>query len=195
MSRLSADALDEILALQLTVAWAGEKNARPARLTWWRTDILDEAGARDLLSRLTPRTQEWAALEAVREAARRADERIRLRSAAPDRTVTLFHLGFELDEQLGERLGSHKRGGATPGEVFGSDAVARAWGIARDFDRNAFEAWCGAQAPRPKTEDTPDGGRRVLAPPVEPRELARSLVSGLVPFSSEYPMPHMRFDG
>ena len=60
-----------------------EKNARPARLSWWRTDILDEAGARDLPSRLTPRTQEWAALEAVREAAWRVDERMRLRSAVP----------------------------------------------------------------------------------------------------------------
>jgi hypothetical protein len=79
-------------------AWAGEKNARPQRLGWWRTDILDETGAGDLLSRLTPRTQEWAALEAVREAARSVDERTRRRSATPDRILTLFHFGFELDE-------------------------------------------------------------------------------------------------
>lgn len=192
MLRLSADALDDILALQLTVAWAGEKNARPARLSWWRTDILDEAGARDLLSRLTPRTQEWAALEAVREAAWRVDERMRLRSAVPDRTVTLFHLGFELDEQLDERLASHKRGGVPPAE---SIAARAAWGIARSFNGTAFEAWCGSQAARSKAEDTPDGGRRLLASPVDPRERARALVSALVPFSSEYPMPHVRSDG
>jgi hypothetical protein len=188
MPRLSAETLDAALALQLTVAWAGEKNSRPPRLGWWRTDILDEAGARDLLSRLTPRTQEWAALEAVREAARRVDERARLRSATPDRIVTLFHFGFELDEQLGERLAGHKRSVATP-----ADAVGKLWGLTKQFEAATFEGWCKKIGPRPKTEDAPEG-RRLVAPPADPLELARAFVSSLVPFTSEYPMPHARVE-
>src|SRR5262245_48460224 len=140
MSRLPADTLDAILALQVTVAWAGEK----PRLGWWRTDILDEAGARDLLARLTPRTVEWTAFEAVREAARRADERMRQRSATPDRARTLFHFGFELDEHLAERLADHKRGHCAPADVF-----AKHWGVEKQFDRRRFEAWCTKAQARP----------------------------------------------
>ncbi|WP_395830945.1 hypothetical protein [Archangium violaceum] len=40
--------LDTILALQLTVAWAGEGRCEPARLGWWQTDLVDEAGGGDL---------------------------------------------------------------------------------------------------------------------------------------------------
>jgi hypothetical protein len=189
MSRQLPDALDAILALQVTVAWAGEKNSQPPRLGWWRTDILDEAGARDLFTRLMPRTHEWVALEAVREAARRVDERTRRQSAASDRTLTLFHFGFELDEQLAERLSTHKRSPATPADVFG-----KYWGLAREFDAAAFEGWCNAIGPRPRTEDTPDGGRRVLAPPAEPVARARAFVACLSPFTSEYSMPHVRVE-
>ena len=188
MVRLSPETLDAVLALQLTVAWAGEQNSRPARLGWWRTDILDEAGARDLLSRLTPRTSEWAALEAVREAARRVDERTRLGSATPDRIVTLFHFGFELDEHLNERLAEHKRSAATPTDVLG-----KLWGQTTHFEAAAFESWCKKTGPRPKAEDAPEG-RRLVAPPDERLELARAFVSALVPFPSEYPMPHARVE-
>lgn len=187
MSRLSAADLDDILGLQLTVAWAGEKHANPARLSWWRTDILDEAGARDLLARLTPRTQEWAALEAVREAARRVDARTRSRSAASDELLSIFHLGFDVDEQLDERLATHKRGSSPPHAALGN-----ALGIAPTFDPDAFSAWCDRQGARPRTESTPEGGRRLLAPPKDKLELVRALVSTLVPFSSDYPMPHAR---
>jgi hypothetical protein len=186
--RLAAEKLDVVLALQLTVAWAGEKNARPQRLGWWRTDILDETGARDLLSRLAPRTQEWAALEAVREAARRVDERMRLRSATPDRILTLFHFGFDLDEHLGDRLAAHKRSLAPPADVLG-----KLWGMTKDFDVAAFEGWCNRVGARPKTEDTPEG-RRLVTAPSDPLVLVRAFVSALVPFTSEYPMPHARVE-
>ena len=43
---LTQHALDAILALQLTVAWAGEGLADPKRLEWWRTDLVDELGGR-----------------------------------------------------------------------------------------------------------------------------------------------------
>lgn len=34
--------LDRILALQFTVAWAGEGRCQPKRLGWWETDLIDE---------------------------------------------------------------------------------------------------------------------------------------------------------
>lgn len=86
--------LDQILALQLTIAWAGEGLCQPARLGWWRTDLVDEAGGGDLFARLTPRLQRWSALEAARETARRIDEQKRREVAEPEKVRTLFHLGF-----------------------------------------------------------------------------------------------------
>jgi len=46
--------LDTVLALQLTVAWAGEGLSEPPRLGWWQTDLVDELGGGDLLARLLP---------------------------------------------------------------------------------------------------------------------------------------------
>jgi len=63
---LTEAALDEILALQFLVAWAGEGRCKPKRLGWWDTDLVDPDGGGDLLARLAPRTHAWAALEAVR---------------------------------------------------------------------------------------------------------------------------------
>jgi hypothetical protein len=70
--RILDTALDEILALQITAAWAGEGACVPPRLGWWRTDLVDPAGGGDLLARLLPKTHAWASIEAVREAAIRA---------------------------------------------------------------------------------------------------------------------------
>jgi hypothetical protein len=72
-STLPNETLDEILAFQFVVAWAGEGRCEPKRLGWWDTDLIDPAGGGDLLARLLPRTHAWASLEAVREAARRTD--------------------------------------------------------------------------------------------------------------------------
>ncbi len=66
---ITQHALDAILALQLTVAWAGEGLADPKRLDWWRTDLVDPMGGGDLFARLFPKTHRWASLEAVRKAA------------------------------------------------------------------------------------------------------------------------------
>ncbi len=38
---VSAAELDEVLALQVTIAWAGEGLWSPPRLGWWRTDLVD----------------------------------------------------------------------------------------------------------------------------------------------------------
>ena len=66
--RLQSSELDEILALQLTVAWAGESGGD--RLGWWNSDLVDPEGGGDLFSRLVPKTAAWASLILVREAAR-----------------------------------------------------------------------------------------------------------------------------
>ena len=54
-SRLSPNELDEILALQITVAWAGESAGDPPRLGWWASDLVDREGGGGLLSGLGPR--------------------------------------------------------------------------------------------------------------------------------------------
>ena len=176
--------LDEILALQLTVAWAGEATCEPPRLGWWRTDLVDEAGGGDLLRRLLPQTHAWAALEAVREAAIRADAKARAQMPDPDRLRTLFFLGFDLDERLAERLAHHKRSGVEPGE-----ALPLPVGTTSAFSNDAVaDALCTASDKIDHT-DVP-GGRRVKGEmPDAPAQLVRNLASALVPFAETYPMP------
>src|SRR5688572_31029354 len=102
-TQLSDVAIDAVLAMQLVIAWAGEGRCSPRRLGWWDTDLIDDAGGGDLFARLLPQTHVWASLEAVREAARRTDAKARAKMADPDKLRTLYFLGFELDEQLGDR--------------------------------------------------------------------------------------------
>ncbi len=113
----SQNRLDAILALQMTVAWAGEGLCDPKRLDWWRTDLVDELGGGDLFQRLFPKTHQWASLEAVRKVAIQQDRQARLDMAKPDQVRTLFFWGFAIDERLAERLTFHKRNGKPPIEV------------------------------------------------------------------------------
>src|SRR4051794_10988519 len=113
----AAPALDAILSIQVTVAWAGEGRCSPKRLGWWETDLIDEAGGGDFLARLLPQTHAWASLEAVREAARRTDAKARARMADPDKMRTLFFLGFEVDEQVNDRLLALKGLGHPPAKA------------------------------------------------------------------------------
>ena len=117
--RICASTLDAILALQMTIAWAGEGLCEPKRLDWWRTDLIDEAGGGDLLKRLLPKTYQWAALEAVRAAAIQIDRRERAKLAKPDALRTLFFWGVLVDEQLSDRLADHKRNASSqmPSEI------------------------------------------------------------------------------
>ena len=111
----SENLLDTILATQVTIAWAGEGRCSPRRLGWWDTqDLIDQSGGGDLFARLLPQTYAWASIEAVREAATRTDAKARNKMAAPDRMRTLFFLGFEIDEQLSDRLAFLKRSRAQP---------------------------------------------------------------------------------
>jgi hypothetical protein len=185
----SVDALDRVLTAQLAVAWAGEgaEGGEDARLGWWRTDLASELGGEDLFRRLLPATWRWAVLEAAREAARRVDHGLRRREHDPDRLVTLFHLGFELDERLAERLLALKCAGRAPEAALPGLAgvVGPVW------DRAAFAAWLGAQG-EAEASVVPSGRLLAGAPPAEPVRRVRALTAALLPLADRYPLPHFR---
>jgi hypothetical protein len=184
---LTEAALDEILALQFLVAWAGEGRCKPRRLGWWDTDLVDPDGGGDLLARLAPRTHAWAALEAVREAARQTDTKSRERHGEPDRLRTIFFLGFEADEKVSDRLAAHKRASTPPTEALPLPfALAGQW--SQDKVLAAFTAG-GSAAFNP----VPPVGRQLKgAPPAGTNDLVRQLAAALVPPADAYPLPFFR---
>jgi hypothetical protein len=183
MSSMEPKELDTILGLQLSVAWAGEKAGEPQRLNWWNTDLTDEAAGGDFFERLLARTAAWAGLELAREAAIRADRAARAALARPDRTWTLFHFGFALDEAIRDRLEHHKRHGRNPKEV-----LVSGWSVTRSWDREAFEVFLKGLG-NPKTKETP-AGRKLSAKVTDAALAARDLAAALLPLSDMYPLPH-----
>ncbi|MDI1434926.1 BREX-6 system BrxE protein [Polyangium sorediatum] len=180
--------LDQILALQFTVAWAGEGLCEPRRLGWWETDLVDEAGGGDLFARLTPRTRAWASLEAVREAARRVDAKARGKLADPDSVRSLFFLGFEIDEQLGDRLAVLKRDEENPSPA---KVLALPLSLDAEFSRDKLTRVL-APAGEEKFAVTP-AGRQLKGPmPKEPEVLVRRLAAALVPLAEQYPLPYFQ---
>lgn len=184
--------LDRILAIQLTVAWAGEGGSEPPRLGWWATDLTDPESGGDFFRRLLPRTHVWASLGAVREAARRTDERERAKRATPDALVTLFHLGFEWDEALRERFEQHKRLErleqhqgvvAGPARVLGS-----AYAVHDTFERAAFEQYLTGLTGKVAYEIAP-GGRQLTGALPALDQAAVRLAGALLPLAPQYPLP------
>ena len=187
---LASSALDQALTAQIVVAWAGEGGEEP-RLGWWQTDLVSEFGGEDLLQRLLPRTWPWAMLQAVREAARRKDEEQRAKASDPDQLVTLYRFGFELDEQIEERLQAYKRGGLSPvdalpslGEVLGST-------LHQPWDRAQFLQWVEAHGPM-QAEAVPTGRQLKGAMPAGFDRRVAQLVAALAPLADSYPLPHFR---
>jgi hypothetical protein len=180
---LSTRALDQILALQLTVAWAGEGHGEPPELGWWATSLTDPEGGANFLERMFPRTHVWAALGGMREAARRTDERARGKTAKPDALITLYHFGFEWDEALRERFDQHKRSLVAPADVLGST-----YAIRPTFDRAAFEKYLAGLAGKVAHEIVP-GGRQLPGPLPPPDTAAVRLAAALLPLTPEYPLP------
>jgi hypothetical protein len=180
--------LDAILAMQLTLGWAGEGRCSPRRLGWWDTDLIDEAGGGDLFARLLPQTHAWASLEAAREAARRVDAKARGKMADPDKMRTLFFLGFELDEQLGDRLTAHKRGGRPPGEV-----LSLAVPLTEDFSKAKLVSTL--QGGDAAFTTVPNGRQLKGARPTAPETLVKRLAAALVPLVDQYPLPFFKLEG
>jgi hypothetical protein len=168
--------IDMVLTSQLVVAWAGE-TGEERRLAWWRCDLASEYGGEDLFRRLLPSTWRWAAFQGAREAARR-DE--------PDRIVSLFSLGFELDERIEERLADLKRSGRAPDEALPGLAVTDdGWHPENFWDWVAGHGEAGGTA-------SPAGRRLSGSPPATVGQQVRRLVAGLAPAAESYPLPHFR---
>lgn len=182
--RLTPSQLDEILALQLTVAWAGEAAGDPARLGWWKTDLVDPEGGGDLFARLVPKTAAWASLLLVRAAARRVDEAARERLAGGDAVWTLFHLGFEIDEQLADRLAYHRQHQHVPAEVLGERFL-----VGRPWSKDAFTSLLEGLG-APNVTVTP-AGRQIAVRAAPPADAVALLASALVPLAATYPMPYI----
>lgn len=184
-TRLTPAQLDPILALQLTIAWAGESGGDPPRLGWWRTDLVDREGGGDLFTRLVPRTAAWAGIALARQAARRVDELAREKLARGDALLTPFHFGFDIDEQLDDRLAYHRSHEHVPAEVLGPRyLVGQAW------SRSTLEAMLQGLG-SPKVSVTPSG-RQLAAKGVGLTiEAAPLLFAALLPLGPSYPLPHL----
>lgn len=184
---ITEQALDAILSLQLTVAWAGEGRCKPKRFGWWDTDLIDPNGGGDFLSQLAPRTHQWAALSLAREAARRVDAKARSRHGDADALRSIYFLGFELDEKLDDRLAALKRSGLSP-----AAALSLPFALGAEFPAEKVAEALSAQA-KVSFEKVPPVGRELGgAAPDAPDALVKALAAALVPIAPEYPLPFFR---
>lgn len=180
-------ALDVVLSVQLTVAWAGEGRCSPRRLGWWDTDLIDPAGGGDFFARLMPRTHGWAALEAAREAARRTDAKARSKLADPDKIRTIYFLGFEFDERLGDRLRVLKTAGRPPAEV-----LPLRLPLTAEFDKSKLASTLGGGDVR---FTVVPGGRQLKGKrPDAPAAMVAHLAAALVPLAEQYPLPFYKLE-
>lgn len=184
---LPASARDTILAWQLTIAWAGEGLCEPRRLNWWRTDLVDDNGGGDLFRRLLPKTHLWAGLEAVRQAAIQQDQQIRSGMAQPDGVQTLFFWGFDIDEQLSDRLREHKYSSTPPDHCLDLPLA-----LDQPFCPTALETALQIPGRTVQVKVVPDGRELLGEVPQSPELRARNLVAALLPLSPHYPMPFYR---
>lgn len=176
--------LDLVLTLQFAVAWAGE-GLDSGRLGWWKTELVSELAGEDLFRRLLPDTWRWATLQAAREAAIRHDRGLRATGHDPDTVLTLFALGFGIDELLDERLSQLKQAQGDPCAV-----LPRLESIIQDpWDVERFQDWLG-QFPSLDVESTPTGRRIKAKVPEGVDAVARALTGALMPLHSAYPAPY-----
>lgn len=177
--------IDLALTAQIVVAWAGE-SGEERRLGWWRSDMVSEFGGEDLFRRLLPSSWQWAVLQAARETARRRDAELRRQDNDPDRILSLFRMGFELDERIEERFQDLKRSGRAPGEALpGLTVIDEGWAPQRFWD------WVAGYGEADATT-SPVGRRLKGAPPGGLDQIVRKLVAALAPAAETYPLPHFR---
>lgn len=185
-TRLPLSDLDRLLTAQIIVAWAGERGEDP-RLGWWHSDLTSEFGGRAFFTDLLPRSWDWAMYQSAREAARRTDAALRARSSDADRLLSLYSLGFDLDQDLDQRLLDLKHQGQPPEQALpGLQDLLTA-----PFERDRFLAW--VQGHGDGTYTTEPVGRRLTGPPPAGANLLlRRLVAALCPLADAYPLPHFQ---
>ena len=189
--QIHSSTLDAILALQITVAWAGEGLSEPPRMGWWRTDLVDIDGGGDLFHRLFPKTNEWASLEGIREAAIRADRQKRAELAQSDRVRSLFFWGALIDEQLSERLDDLKK---HSGPSLPETALSLPLSFKKAFSQEGFEAVLRFPEGQIDYKIAPAGREIKIEPTDSIKSCAKKLAGALLPLSSDYPMPFYRLE-
>jgi hypothetical protein len=120
----------------------------------------------------------------VRAAARRVDGAAREKIAGGDALWTPFHFGFDVDEQLDDRIAYHRTHEHKPADVLGARYLA-----AREWSQAALEALLNGLASA-KVSDTP-AGRQVSARAASPADAAPLLFAALLPLGKGYPLPHL----
>lgn len=176
--------LDTLLAWQLVLSWAGEKD----RLGWWQTSVLDEFAGLDVLgNQLGLSKPVWSGLRALRQAAGAHDAVHRRAHATPSQLTSLFHWGPRVDEELDDRFRELRRVHPDP-----RDALPL---LARVVGRGEWEdSWQGPAPlraelgafPTPKTRATTVGVQ--LTDP-DPDHLLHQLL-GALQATPDAPMPY-----
>jgi hypothetical protein len=184
----STNSLDQILAIQIAIAWAGEKD----RLSWWNSEVTNEFGGFTQLLDLTPSSASWLSLKTVREIAKRMDKKARRTANDADNIYTIFRLGFEIDEQLDQRLT----------DLIHSDSSQKTllkhvgWlsePNEQDWDAEDFTNWLrGLVGDRGQHKDEPLGRRIVGEASEDLVERISKLANHLWPLTDTYTIPHYK---
>lgn len=192
---LPLDILDTLLALQITVAWAGEQgDGKNERMGWWETMLLDAKAGVDVFKFIAPRTKLWLCCKAAREIARRIEETLRKKASEPEKVYSLFHLGDGIDFLLAERLDTliHQQADLQAllarAKFFESSIEEQTW------QPQAFTTWLASWGTTQFKEESVgralSGADRQLAQ--DPLMRAQKFIGALNPLSSNYPFPHLR---
>lgn len=172
--------LDDILALQILVAKAGETE----RLNWWRIDATDEAGGGDFFQRLVGSLSPMASTEAALKGAAAKELEIMQNASIDHEMVSLFHLPGELQIQVQERWGFYKKHPEQLPEAL-QQLIAHDW----TFESSAFEATL-AGIDKPSYERSPLGRKVRGSQPTDPIDLVKNLAAVLLPLDTTYPLPY-----
>lgn len=120
--------------------------------------------------------------------ARSADDQARSKAADADAVRSVFHLGFDVDEQLEDRLAAHKRSGVPPKE-----ALPGLIGLEDEWVATMWAEWLDKMAIPETSYNVTLSGRQVRGAdstmPVV--ELVHHLVGALYAPSETYPAPHV----
>ena len=185
-SPIPVSEIDHLLTAQIVIAWAGE-GGEEKRMGWWRSDLISEFGGEDLFKRMLPNTWQWSLLQAVREVARQHDKKLRGNDHDADSIVSLYRLGFLIDERLDDRLAELKRLGGDPKIALPGlkDGMPDQW------DKASFEGWMQGHG---KVESVAAPlGRRIRGTQPESLDLlTKHLIAACSPLTDEFPMPHFR---